>query len=269
MLSAQAPHASVLDEVKDLADRLGERRDPDVAIEELEELAERFEPADRPGVAGLVEELRAEQATANDTVARALAEVHDSGPGTSGCRSWPRRRGREGPAGQGPGSRRRVRRQRAADRDGSGVDELYALAPKALDVERPKKLHDLRIAAKRLRYVLEIARPALGKGATDGVRTAKALQQLLGDIHDCDEMLPRVQAHAERLRAGTWTSFAAAPGATLVTSSRSWLRPRRAPTTTAGWRRWPPTWPPAARCCSPASSASGSGWRRATSAARC
>ena len=44
------------------------------------------------------------------------------------------------------------------------VDELYALAPKALDVERPKKLHDLRIAAKRLRYVLEIARPGAGPG---------------------------------------------------------------------------------------------------------
>ena len=81
------------------------------------------------------------------------------------------------------------------------VDELYALAPKALDVDRPKKLHDLRIAAKRLRYVLEIARPALGPGATDGLRTAKALQGLLGDIHDCDEMLPRVRAHAERMRA--------------------------------------------------------------------
>ena len=81
------------------------------------------------------------------------------------------------------------------------LDEVYALAPKALDVDRPKKLHDLRIAAKRLRYVLELTRPALGKGATDGVRTAKALQQLLGDIHDCDEMLPRVHAHAARLRA--------------------------------------------------------------------
>jgi len=80
------------------------------------------------------------------------------------------------------------------------VDELYALAPKALDVDRPKKLHDLRIAAKRLRYVLEIARPALGPGAGDGVRTAKALQGLLGDIHDCDEMLPRVREHAARLR---------------------------------------------------------------------
>ena len=70
-------HAAVLEEVKDLADRLGERRDPDVAIEELEALAEAFSPADRPGVAGLVEELRAEQAAANETVAQALAELQE------------------------------------------------------------------------------------------------------------------------------------------------------------------------------------------------
>jgi len=72
-------HAGVLKEVKALADRLGERRDPDVAIEELEAMAKEFAPADRPGVAGLVDELRAEQAVANDTVARALAEVQENG----------------------------------------------------------------------------------------------------------------------------------------------------------------------------------------------
>jgi CHAD domain-containing protein len=72
-------HAAVLAEVKDLADRLGERRDPDVAIEELEALAQAFAPGDRPGIAGLVEELRTEQAAANETVARALAAVHENG----------------------------------------------------------------------------------------------------------------------------------------------------------------------------------------------
>ncbi len=71
------PHATALKEVKELADRLGERRDPDVAIEELEALAKRFKPADRPGVGGLVEELRAEQAAANETVAQALALVRE------------------------------------------------------------------------------------------------------------------------------------------------------------------------------------------------
>lgn len=106
------------------------------------------------------------------------------------------------------------------------VDELYALAPKALDVDRPAKLHDLRIAAKRLRYVLEITRPALGKGATDGVRTAKALQQLLGDIHDCDEMLPRVREHADRLRAADIEELRRRAGR----NARD-LKPELAPTT--------------------------------------
>ena len=48
-----------------------------MAIEELEALAQAFAPADRPGVAGLIEELRAEQASANETVARALAGVRE------------------------------------------------------------------------------------------------------------------------------------------------------------------------------------------------
>ena len=45
-------HAAVLAEVKDLADRLGERRDPDVAIEELEALAEKFAPGTDPAWRG-------------------------------------------------------------------------------------------------------------------------------------------------------------------------------------------------------------------------
>lgn len=81
------------------------------------------------------------------------------------------------------------------------LDELCALAPKALDERRADKLHDMRIAAKRLRYVLEISRPALGSGAAAGAKTAKGLQDLLGDIHDCDEMLPRLDEHVRRLRA--------------------------------------------------------------------
>lgn len=73
------PHAAVLKEVKELADRLGDRRDPDVVLEELEALAGRFAPADQPGVAGLMSELRIEQAAANELVARALADVHEQG----------------------------------------------------------------------------------------------------------------------------------------------------------------------------------------------
>ncbi len=71
------------------------------------------------------------------------------------------------------------------------LDELQALAPAALEPAASEAQHDLRIAAKRLRYVLEIVAPCFGAEATAARGAAKRLQSVLGGIHDCDEMLPR------------------------------------------------------------------------------
>ena len=49
----------------------------------------------------------------------------------------------------------------------------------------------MRIAAKRLRYLLEIAGSCFGPEAKAARDAAKALQGVLGEIHDCDVMLPR------------------------------------------------------------------------------
>lgn len=54
-----------LDEVKAVADALGDRRDADVTIAALEKFAAGLAAPDRPGVASLVEEVRAEQTDAN------------------------------------------------------------------------------------------------------------------------------------------------------------------------------------------------------------
>ena len=51
----------------------------------------------------------------------------------------------------------------------------------------------MRIAAKRLRYVLEITESCFGAEADAARRAVKDLQGVLGDIHDCDVMLPRVE----------------------------------------------------------------------------
>jgi len=67
----------VLRDVKRLADALGERRDPDVHIEEFTKLRERFAAPDRPGIDLLLEELRAEQARGNEILEQALAEARD------------------------------------------------------------------------------------------------------------------------------------------------------------------------------------------------
>jgi CHAD domain len=79
------------------------------------------------------------------------------------------------------------------------LDEMVVLAPKALE-GKVKAQHDMRIAAKRLRYVLEVTGFCFGRPADTARRRARELQDILGEIHDCDVMLPRVRAHLEELQ---------------------------------------------------------------------
>lgn len=73
------------------------------------------------------------------------------------------------------------------------LDELRSFADGALAPDASRSQHDMRIAAKRLRYVLEIFAPCLGEEAKAARRAAKQLQSVLGDLHDCDLMLPKVE----------------------------------------------------------------------------
>ena len=79
------------------------------------------------------------------------------------------------------------------------LDELYSFTPKALNPKKVKAMHDMRIAAKRLRYILEVTTFCFGPYAGTALKRAKELQDLLGEIHDCDEMLPRVRAAVHEL----------------------------------------------------------------------
>jgi hypothetical protein len=81
------------------------------------------------------------------------------------------------------------------------LDELRSLAPRALEPDAAKAQHDMRIAAKRLRYVLEVTGFCLGKSADTARKRARDLQGVLGELHDCDVMLPRMDAHLNELRS--------------------------------------------------------------------
>jgi hypothetical protein len=80
------------------------------------------------------------------------------------------------------------------------LDELRSFAPKALQPERRRAQHDMRIAAKRLRYILEITELCFGRQATIARRQARELQDVLGELHDCEVMLPRIDRHVAELR---------------------------------------------------------------------
>jgi hypothetical protein len=80
------------------------------------------------------------------------------------------------------------------------LQELYDFTPRALDPRNVTELHDMRIAAKRLRYLLELTDLCFGPYAAKAAGRVKEVQDLLGEIHDCDVMLPRVHEEIERVQ---------------------------------------------------------------------
>jgi CHAD domain-containing protein len=105
-------------------------------------------------------------------------------------------------------------RSNAARIVGTRLEELRGFAEEALDPVAATAQHDMRIAAKRLRYVCELTGPALGRAAATGAREAKEIQTLLGELHDCDVMLELIDEHAERLgKEDSGAALALAPRA--------------------------------------------------------
>ena len=71
------------------------------------------------------------------------------------------------------------------------LGEVMEFAPAALDPANVTELHDMRIAAKRLRYTLEVFTPVLPKERAEPVlKMVAVLQEHLGAIHDNDMLVP-------------------------------------------------------------------------------
>lgn len=89
------------------------------------------------------------------------------------------------------------------------LDEARAIScpslPEQVGTEHAAEaLHAVRIAAKKLRYTLEIVAPYLGDGGTNVVRRLRAVQDKLGDFHDDtvldDTLRPEIERALERGR---------------------------------------------------------------------
>lgn len=71
---------------------------------------------------------------------------------------------------------------------------LRAAIENAAGIYLPDRLHAVRIAVKKLRYAMEVARDLRGSRAQVRIRTLKRAQELLGRMHDLEVLIARTRA---------------------------------------------------------------------------
>jgi CHAD domain-containing protein len=74
------------------------------------------------------------------------------------------------------------------------AERLSAAIENAAGIYLPDRLHEVRIAVKKLRYSMELARELSGSRATARLKTLKDAQDLLGRMNDLEVLIARVRA---------------------------------------------------------------------------
>ena len=192
--------------LRQLADALGAVRDEDVALAALEELTHEAEAEadyatdlraihtarcarrdDARALLALALEASALEAL-REKFLRKLAHA-TSAPADSGV---DQARGRDTPAPTFKQMGRVIILAR--------LDDLIARSRALQQPHNVKRLHDLRIAAKRLRYALELFAPCWGEQLQVQADEVATLQKALGDLHDCDVWIDELGALLEQTR---------------------------------------------------------------------
>ena len=83
------------------------------------------------------------------------------------------------------------------------LEEFMAYEAHVAYPERSTELHQMRIAAKHLRYTLEVFDPLYDKALRKPLKVAKEIQELLGEVHDGDVWLEFMPVFIEEERKRT------------------------------------------------------------------
>ncbi|HET8629656.1 MAG TPA: CHAD domain-containing protein [Thermomicrobiales bacterium] len=187
-----------------LADALGAVREDDVALAWLRERLPGLAPGEREGVARLVAAVETERAARWRDLLAALDRWRVGDPGAAVARLV-RRKAREGRGGAaetvGEAAERALAACRADFADHLGALDRLAATEAPGDPDAVRALHALRVAAKRLRYTLELFAPMLPGDADDALASLKRLQADLGDLHDREALVARLVRDVRALAA--------------------------------------------------------------------
>ena len=233
---AEAPKAGAA-EVKALADALGERRDRDVAIARSGSSPNRCPIPTGPGISLAGERVRGRAAGRERRPRPETSTPAQAGqpPRRVAAALAPRRPAEAGRRGGGEGEKVKKLDPAAPLAENAArivlvrIEELRSFAPRALDPDAAEVQHDMRIAAKRLRYVLEATGFCFGRPAAAARRRAKEIQDLLGEVHDADVMLPRLARAPGRCATRTPQRCGRVPATPRTSSPGSPRGPRTAP----------------------------------------
>lgn len=172
--------------VRSITRALGDARDLDVQISFLQEYLEGVASARLArGPQRLLLRLRQKREKAQGSVVKSLDDFARSGIVEAMVRHLSASRETAGQAQEV--------RARAVEDVSSRVEEVLGFEAGVDRPENREDLHAMRIANKRLRYVMEIFAPLYEDGLAKPLQTVREFHTLLGDIHDCDvweEFLP-------------------------------------------------------------------------------
>jgi CHAD domain-containing protein len=205
---AFAEGAAVMERrVKAVARALGDVRDQDVAIEALKKLRQKAPGDVAEGIGRLTGEREAVRALARERLESAVAEAP-----LAGLRErfllWLERLGGGARRKRGAKSARRPEQAASFRQAGRAVVEsrLEELRRHGNSLHHPfdsEPLHEMRIAAKRLRYALELFAPCWGGRLSPYPRELAGLQTSLGELHDCDVWIADLGARLDRHARGS------------------------------------------------------------------
>jgi CHAD domain-containing protein len=187
---------SILKHIRSIADALGEVRDQDVAILALEKLASEVPPEITSTVHVLIEARKKVRHTARRELKKTLVkdrlkQLRDELESVLEKASRSTQHSRSGLTYLD------VARSVIAER----LNELETLSDslyKPLDVEA---LHEMRIAAKRLRYAIELFDECWNVPLGPFAKQASRLQSALGKVHDCDVWIESLGKEAADLKS--------------------------------------------------------------------
>ena len=190
--------------IRRLTSELGAARDRDVQIEYVESLLARLDEKDRrcrPGVKRLLLRLRQSREALQPEVIRTLDKMEGNGTLADMCGEVEKAlftlRSRDTPLWSPFVGRETCAHVR---------DRKEALLRCQCALDDPNDApghHAMRIAAKKLRYTLEICNPVYDGQLATIIKAIKRAQSSLGDIHDCDVWVTDIDRHMEQERLAT------------------------------------------------------------------